>query len=86
MAKWVIREWDGLNPKVIGTMPGTMGHHQMETLFQRLVCRHLSSAELLAASLSAKAPGRATFLDRVGFNNPISFGIDPHYAANLEGV
>lgn len=86
MAKWVVTEWNGISSSVVGTMPGTMSERQIEGVLQRLVCRHLSAAEILVGSLQFNSGDRTTALDRVGSGLPLSFGLEPCYTASMENV
>ena len=84
MAKWLIRGWDSTEMIYERTVSGQLSVGEVETMLQRLCCRHLTEDEVIDCSLRRNDRARKTFLDRQGRSLPISFGENPYYTAERD--
>ncbi len=71
---WKIQKAEGSDVTHLATLPGHMSVAEVETTLQRLVCRHLSEKEVVAASLRKEMGGHSNLLERAGAFEPICFG------------
>ncbi len=79
--KWIIRKYESNALKWEKVLPGNMSNKRVEAVLQRLVCRNLSTDEILSSSLNAETPGRTSHLDRVGSGTLFIYGRNPYYTA-----
>ena len=85
---WRIVGFDSQDRIFEGTAPGNLHENEIERMLQRLVCRHLSDGEVVAASLRSNHRGQARGLlcvnrDWKGKHYTIAVGTNPHYVAAL---
>jgi hypothetical protein len=81
MRVWKISGWDSTTKVMEATLPGHMEPPEVIRALERLVSRHLSDNEVIAASLRRNAKGYAPFLERIGYGFPIQIGSNPYYIA-----
>ena len=85
---WRIVGYDSQDVIIESSAPGNLTEGEVERMLQRLVCRHLSDREVVAASLTRNHRGQAKVLlcvnhDRRAKHYTISAGNNPHYVAAL---
>ncbi len=81
MRVWKISGWDSTTKIMETTMPGHMEPAEITKALERLVSRHLSTSEIIAASLRRNAKGCASHLEPIGYGFPIHVGSNPYYVA-----
>jgi hypothetical protein len=84
--QWKITGYDSTTPIYDGEAPSILTEEEIATMLQRLVARHLSEAEVVAASLRKNLSGYAPLLeciiDRTGEKGvAVTVGSNPHYIA-----
>lgn len=86
-ARWKIVEYDGAETVSETTVSGQLSDREVETLLQRLVCRHLSFEEVVGSSLRKNAKGHRTHLDvRPASKSALMCGDGYHYTARFEAT
>jgi hypothetical protein len=85
---WRIEGYDGDQRIFDRTIPvGMISDSELKVLMQRLACRHLSDAEIVAASLRRNSEGYSPLLELSVTSAPgqhvICSGDNPHYIASI---
>lgn len=74
MSRWEILRIEGLSESEVGELPGHLTVPEVVRALQRLVCMTLTPEEILRSSLRRGAKARASLLDRVGSDTPVTVG------------
>ncbi len=80
---WKIKGWDGNSVVFEREMLGNLSEKEISATLQRLVARNLSNDEVIDASRRKNDPNYSALFERIGSGYPISYGLDPHYTAEL---
>ena len=80
---WKIKGWDGNSVVFEREMLGNLSETEISTTLQRLVARNLSNEEVIDASRRKNDPYYSALFERIGSGYPISYGLGPHYTAEL---
>jgi len=88
---WKITGYDGSRKIFSGEVPGILTDEEVGRMLQRLVARHLTEREVVAASLRRNFAGytallECTFYRAATEGNMVMCGSNPHYVAFRERV